>query len=338
VDSQDRRLDWSRRPLRSAASTAAPCWAGWPAPRETFARVFSPFRSCWTTPRLNSTVKTRRPSDLRGNSPMRPPVLPQQDSPIGVQSGSRSPSLNTILELEPASCARSRLADGIRRRADPDHRLDAQLGGRRHEPRGLRIHPRDRAKSRCYDAHWVSNPKIADSNHSLKERSLTSFSRGLVSSRAYAWPGHWRFRMKCPRCQRENPPQCEVLPGVCNAAGSPVLQLRDTVAGGGEVLLRMRRPLARLGRRSRWPPTRKGRSRSRWSRRVIIEPGLWPDRPDRSTICGPDGVLTKDRVGDHARGLMVLDRDGRGHDGVAVERRVPAGRHGDLADWRLVVP
>ena len=37
-------------------------------------------------------------------------------------------------------------------------------------------------------------------------------------------------------------------------------------------------------------------------------------------------------VGDHARGLMVLDRDGRGHDGVAVERRVPAGRHGDLAE------
>ena len=29
---------------------------------------------------------------------------------------------------------------------------------------------------------------------------------------------------------------------------------------------------------------------------------------------------------------MVLDRDGRGHDGVAVERRVPAGRHRDLAE------
>jgi hypothetical protein len=34
--------------------------------------------------RLNSTVKVPRPSDLRGNSPMGPSVLPSQDSPIGV--------------------------------------------------------------------------------------------------------------------------------------------------------------------------------------------------------------------------------------------------------------
>jgi hypothetical protein len=36
---------------------------------------------------------------------------------------------------------------------------------------------------------------------------------------------------------------------------------------------------ARFSRASwRWPPTRKGRSRRRWSRRVIIERGLSPDR------------------------------------------------------------
>jgi hypothetical protein len=46
---------------------------GWmSSSRDTCASVFSPFKSCWTTPRLNSTVKTRRPSDFRGNSPMRP--------------------------------------------------------------------------------------------------------------------------------------------------------------------------------------------------------------------------------------------------------------------------
>src|SRR5262249_42053068 len=43
-------------------------------------------------------------------------------------------------------------------------------------------------------------------------------------------------------------------------------------------------------------------------------------------------VEQSERIGDHARGLMVLDRDGRGHDGVAVKRRVPTGRHGDLAE------
>jgi CRP-like cAMP-binding protein len=46
---------------------------GWTSSsRETSARVFSPFSSYCTTPRLNSTVKTRRPSDFWGNSPMRP--------------------------------------------------------------------------------------------------------------------------------------------------------------------------------------------------------------------------------------------------------------------------
>ncbi len=45
-----------------------------------------------------------------------------------------------------------------------------------------------------------------------------------------------------------------------------------------------------------------------------------------ATVEQPEGV------GDHPRGLMVLERHGRGHDGVAVERRVPAGRHGDLAE------
>src|SRR5262249_35886929 len=61
---------------------------GWmSSSRETSASVFSPFRSCWTTPRLNSTVKTPRRSDFRGNSPMRRPVLPPQDSPMSSSIG-----------------------------------------------------------------------------------------------------------------------------------------------------------------------------------------------------------------------------------------------------------
>ena len=39
--------------------------------RESSASVFLPFSKCWTTPRLNSTANTRRPSAFRGNSPMR---------------------------------------------------------------------------------------------------------------------------------------------------------------------------------------------------------------------------------------------------------------------------
>jgi hypothetical protein len=34
--------------------------------------VFFPFTNCWTIPRLNSTVKIRRPSDFRATSPMGP--------------------------------------------------------------------------------------------------------------------------------------------------------------------------------------------------------------------------------------------------------------------------
>jgi hypothetical protein len=50
----------------------------------TSARVFSPFRICWTTPRLNSAVKIRRPAAFLGKSPMGPSFLRVQDSPIGV--------------------------------------------------------------------------------------------------------------------------------------------------------------------------------------------------------------------------------------------------------------
>ena len=56
-----RRPPWRR--LRSVASTVAPRWGWMSSSRETSARVFSPFSDCCTTPRLNSTVKTRRPSD-----------------------------------------------------------------------------------------------------------------------------------------------------------------------------------------------------------------------------------------------------------------------------------
>jgi GH15 family glucan-1,4-alpha-glucosidase len=52
----------------------------------------------------------------------------------------------------------------------------------------------------------------------------------------------------------------------------PAFACRRRAAGAG----------ARFSRPSwRWPPTRKGRSRSRWTRRVIIEPRLWPERTDR---------------------------------------------------------
>src|SRR5262245_22162056 len=43
-------------------------------------------------------------------------------------------------------------------------------------------------------------------------------------------------------------------------------------------------------------------------------------------------VEQSEGVGDHARGLMILDRDGLGHDGVAVKPGVSAGRDGDLTE------
>src|SRR2546426_8809810 len=51
----------------------------------------------------------------------------------------------------------------------------------------------------------------------------------------------------------------------------------------------------------RWPPNRKGRSRSRWSRRRIIELGLCPDQSRQITHLPPAEVLAKDRLtADHA--------------------------------------
>ncbi len=47
----------------------------------------------------------------------------------------------------------------------------------------------------------------------------------------------------------------------------------------------------------RWPPQRTGRSRSRWNRRVTIEPRFSPDQRRQINHLAPNGVLAKDRVG-----------------------------------------
>src|SRR3989441_11726591 len=46
----------------------------------------------------------------------------------------------------------------------------------------------------------------------------------------------------------------------------------------------------------RWPPKRNGRSRSTWSKRVIIEPGFSPDQRRQINDLPPAEVLAKDRA------------------------------------------
>src|SRR6185503_8306040 len=80
---------------------------GWmSSSRLTSARVFSPFTSCWTIPRLNSTVKIRRPSDFRANSPMGPLPPAAAGSPhlCPVQLGSRPGGGARRAEREGDSC------------------------------------------------------------------------------------------------------------------------------------------------------------------------------------------------------------------------------------------
>jgi len=45
-----------------------------------------------------------------------------------------------------------------------------------------------------------------------------------------------------------------------------------------------------------WPPQRNGRSRSRWSKRVIIEPRFSPDQRRQINDLPPAEVLAKDRL------------------------------------------
>ena len=49
-------------------------------------------------------------------------------------------------------------------------------------------------------------------------------------------------------------------------------------------------------RAGRWPPQKNGSSRSRWSRRVTIEPGLCQDQSRQITTCPAAEVLAKDRA------------------------------------------
>ena len=74
---------------------------------------------------------------------------------------------------------------------------------------------------------------------------------------------------------------------------------RSVVRSFGRVTVRWYTPScwrkARYSRaRWRWPPRRNGRSRSWWSRRVIIELNCLRIGADRSTTYWPDGVLAKD--------------------------------------------
>ena len=99
---------------------------------------------------------------------------------------------------------------------------------------------------------------------------------------------------------------------------------------------------ARFSRASwRWPPQRNGRSRSRWSRRVIIELGFSPDQ-SRQVNHWPDRVLAKDKVPhpiecqksavpliggarDHGRrGLLARRRLGRSPSGSSANCRRPS--------------
>src|SRR3989442_10777709 len=59
----------------------------------------------------------------------------------------------------------------------------------------------------------------------------------------------------------------------------------------------------------RWPPNRKGRSRSRWSRRRIIELGLCPDESRQINHLPPAEILAKGRAARRAaRETDVLQR------------------------------
>src|SRR3989442_14996597 len=86
-------------------------------------------------------------------------------------------------------------------------------------------------------------------------------------------------------------------------------------------------PGGSVGRPSRaswgWPPKRKGRSRSRWSRREIIELRLWPDQSRQINDLPPAEVLAKDSIGIRSRGVtsdMGNLLRGREHRAEGLER------------------
>src|SRR6267143_4267451 len=93
---------------------------------------------------------------------------------------------------------------------------------------------------------------------------------------------------------------------------------------------------ARFSRVSwRWPPKRKGRSRSRWSRRVIIELRLWPDQNrqiNHLTVGQGFGEgqaadrAAKGASQDAALETRIPDPDGREHVGRRAPRRAVLAR------------
>src|SRR5438132_6483689 len=113
-----------------------------------------------------------------------------------------------------------------------------------------------------------------------------------------------QYSRKRRRCHRRTVSGVTITRGRLHPAqtlASPTQKRRSVVRslGRGAVLLYTAScwRKARFSRASwRWPPQRNGRSRSRWSKRVIIEPRFSPDQRRQINDLPPAEVLAKDTV------------------------------------------
>ena len=111
-----------------------------------------------------------------------------------------------------------------------------------------------------------------------------------------------QYSRKRRRCHRRTVSGVTITRGRLHPAqtlASPTQKRRSVVRslGRGAVLLYTASwwRKARFSRASwRWPPQRTGRSRSRWSKRVIIEPRFSPDQRRQINDLPPAEVLAKD--------------------------------------------
>src|SRR5438445_1453033 len=137
-----------------------------------------------------------------------------------------------------------------------------------------------------------------------------------------------QYSRKRRRCHRRTVSAVTITRGCLHPAqtlASPIQKRRSVVRSLGRgVVLLYTASCCRRARFStaswRWPPKRNGRSRSTWSKRVIIEPRFSPDQRRQINDLPPAEVLARDEA--------VQARPAAGPDGhlQGVQRQIGAER------------
>src|SRR6266478_2886754 len=155
-----------------------------------------------------------------------------------------------------------------------------------------------------------------------------------------------QYSRKRRRCHRRTVSAVTITRGCLHPAqtlASPTQKRRSVVRSlGRAVVLLYTASCCRRARFStaswRWPPKRNGRSRSTWSKRVIIEPRFSPDQRRQINDLPPAEVLAKDKGDDHglrdrprasrAGCIQVSERAGRLRRGKSTSAPLKTDRFG----------